>query len=110
MFKIVNDILVNYPDAMSEEEVRQYVEQEIEIWKNKNKKISHIEMILDDEEVIVLAGEKSPIKRVRRITGYLSEIGNFNSAKKAELAVREINVGSWQLKRAAIDELLDNRN
>jgi len=95
---------------MTDEEMKQYVEQEIEIWKNKKKYILRIDIYLDDEEIVIKAQEKSPIKRVRRITGYLSEITNFNSSKRAELAVREVHVGSWQLKRAAIDELLDNRN
>lgn len=47
-----------------------------------------MELGLDGEEIIVKATEKSPIRRVRRITGYLSSIDNFNDAKVAECRSR----------------------
>lgn len=47
---------------------------------------------IDGEEVTIKSFEKSPIKRIRRITGYLSEVSNFNDAKRAELADRSIHM------------------
>ena len=44
-----------------------------------------IELSIEQDEVVVKATEKSPIRRVRRITGYLSTIERFNDPKQAEL-------------------------
>ena len=38
----------------------------------------------DTQEYIVQAFKKSPITRIRRITGYLSDFNNFNEAKRQE--------------------------
>lgn len=39
-------------------------------------------------ELEIRAYEKSPIKRIRRITGYLAEVDCWNDAKQAELKDR----------------------
>jgi hypothetical protein len=46
--------------------------------------LSSIDMKVDDNEIVVTAVEMSPITRVRRLTGYLSVLTNFNDAKAAE--------------------------
>ena len=46
-----------------------------------------------DAETVEVSAELSPssIARTRRITGYLSDQGNWNGAKKAELKDRKIH-------------------
>lgn len=81
------------PDEMSDKEANIYVEDEVKRWKAKGKEISKIELAVDGNEVVITATKKSPIKRVRRITGYLSTVDSFNDAKKAELASRVKHIG-----------------
>ena len=89
MEKIVIDgVTVVYDERLSMEEAMQYLADEQEEWKVSGKELARIELILDGDMVIVKAVEKSPVKRVRRITGYLSNMENFNDGKKAELAER----------------------
>ena len=85
---IINGIPVTADPALSSEEITVYVEAEAEQWKRKNKEIARMELSLDGDEVIIKAVEKSPVRRVRRITGYLSSVDNFNDAKRAECADR----------------------
>ena len=89
---MMNNVLVEIPDSMKEEEAKYYVAEEIENWKAKGKEISKIILELAQDEVVVKAYEKSPIRRIRRITGYLSEQTNFNDAKRAELAERVVHI------------------
>lgn len=83
--ELINGISVRMPESMAKEEAAHYVVDEMVLWNAKGKEINHIELSLDGDEVVVKAYEKSPIKRVRRITGYLSTTDNFNDAKRAEL-------------------------
>lgn len=85
--KIIADPLL-HPD-----EVKYLVENEVKAWQSLNKEIAEISLTLDGSEVCVEVKEKSPIKRVRRITGYLSNLENFNEAKRAECADRMIHTG-----------------
>ncbi|MBP2639603.1 MAG: anaerobic ribonucleoside triphosphate reductase [Firmicutes bacterium] len=88
---MMNDVLVQMPEGMNEEEAKQYVLEEIQNWKTKGKKLGKVVLELDQDEVVIKAYEKSPIRRIRRITGYLSEQTNFNDAKQAELAERVVH-------------------
>lgn len=83
--ELINGISVEIPDGMVKEEAQHYVLDEVELWKEKGKIINHIALSLAGDEIVIKAYEKSPIKRVRRITGYLSTTDNFNDAKQAEL-------------------------
>lgn len=85
--KIIADPMLR-PD-----EVKQLVDNEKQAWKKMNKEIAEIQLILQGDEVCMEVKEKSPIKRVRRITGYLSNIENFNEAKRAECTDRRIHAG-----------------
>lgn len=84
----VDGIKVQADPLLTNAEVINLVSEEKRIWESKNKKIGLLELSLDGDEVIVKATEKSPIRRVRRITGYLSSIDNFNDAKIAECGDR----------------------
>lgn len=50
--------------------------------------IDHIKVWQDNDELVYQPFYTRKIKRIRRITGYFSEINNFNNAKKAELKDR----------------------
>lgn len=72
-------------------EVEKLVGDVVKEWEDLGKDIAEIRLSIDGSEVIVETYEKSPIKRVRRITGYLSNIENFNKAKQAECRDRVIH-------------------
>lgn len=85
---LINDVLVEYPPSITEAEAAQYVEDELAMWAGRGKQLASIAIELAGDEVVIRSLEKSPIRRVRRITGYLSEVSNFNDAKQAELKAR----------------------
>lgn len=85
---LVDGINVVHPLEMDAKEAAVYVKEEAELWLKKGKLLDKVELLVEDGYVVVKAVEKSPIKRIRRITGYLSEMANFNDAKQAELADR----------------------
>lgn len=80
----IRGITVIADPGLHKEEIELLVAQELEEWGAQSKEIATITLELDGDEVVIHAVEKSPIRRVRRITGYLSNIENFNPAKKAE--------------------------
>ena len=86
---VIDDVLVNTDGAVTEDEIRQIVAEEMDLWRVKGKELWKVEMVLDGDEIIVKAFEKSPIKRIRRITGYLSTEDRFNPSKQAELRDRK---------------------
>lgn len=88
---IVEGVRVEYPFEMAPEEAVRYAEEEIGLWREKGKTLDQVEIQADGGYVIVKGQEKSPIRRVRRITGYLSEVNNFNDAKQSELAERKVH-------------------
>ncbi len=85
---LVDGIKVIADPTLTNEEILLFVAEEKRLWESNNKKLGQLELGLDGEEVIVKGTEKSPIRRVRRITGYLSSIDNFNEAKVAECTER----------------------
>jgi len=86
---IINSVKVTADDGISREEAVHYVEEELSLWKERRKTLGRVEIkLLEDGEVEIKSFEKSSIKRVRRITGYLSTVDRFNDAKRAELADR----------------------
>lgn len=92
---IIDGIAVICPLGMSEEEVTHYVRDEMEYWRQHNpgKEIGSIAISIDGDEVVISAKERSPIRRIRRITGYLSTEDRFNPAKQAELGDRVKHIG-----------------
>lgn len=79
--------------ALSSQEIEQLAVTEIQEWTKMGKDLASIQMTLEGDEVVLQASEKSPIRRVRRITGYLSNIENFNDAKRAECHDRYVHAG-----------------
>jgi Oxygen-sensitive ribonucleoside-triphosphate reductase len=90
--EIIDDIKITYDDAISKDELLIYVDQEKDIYEKKGKILGGMEVMINGDEVEIKSNEKSPIQRVRRITGYLSNANNFNDAKRAELKARVAHV------------------
>ena len=88
MSYIVDNVHVTADPSLTISEIQQIIAEEMLDWQQKGKLISSVEMTVEGDQIIVRSVEKSPIKRVRRITGYLSNIENFNDAKRDELATR----------------------
>jgi anaerobic ribonucleoside-triphosphate reductase activating protein len=88
----IDDVEVIAGEGITEEEIQQTVSEERAVWLTKNKTLGRIEITIDGDELVVKAVERSPIKRLRRITGYLSTEDRFNPAKQAELADRRAQV------------------
>jgi anaerobic ribonucleoside-triphosphate reductase activating protein len=64
------------------------IAEEIHYWQSQDKEVGEIRISKDkdnDAKVVIASLPKQKIKRVRRITGYLSAVENFNDAKRAEL-------------------------
>ena len=85
---MINQVVVTYDPELSMDEITAIVKEEVKLWGDKSKELARVEVTLDGENIIVKSVEKSPVRRVRRITGYLSNIENFNDAKQDELGAR----------------------
>jgi hypothetical protein len=90
---LVNGVRVSADPALNNEEIAALVHDEIRLWQQRNKTLGAVDLSLDGESIIIRGHEKSPIRRVRRITGYLSTLEQFNDAKRAECTDREIHAG-----------------
>lgn len=78
-------------EKLSQEELQKIVDEEKAYWAEKGKELGEVHIRRDKEngDLVVTSYPTSPITRIRRITGYLSNQNNFNAAKRAELADRE---------------------
>ena len=86
MIKIIAD------PAISQEEVEAIIAEEKVLYSNIGKKLAEVNLTLENDEIIIKSYAASPIKRIRRIPGYLSEEHNFNDAKQDELRDRITHV------------------
>jgi hypothetical protein len=89
---VIDDVIIQADEAISESEIRQILAEERIAWLAKSKTLGRMELTLDGDEIVIKAFERSPIKRIRRITGYLSTEDRFNTAKQAELGDRRAQV------------------
>ncbi len=89
---IIEGVSVIASSELSDHEIEAVVSDELKLWASKNKTLAAVELSLEGDNILVTATEKSPISRVRRITGYLSNMENFNDAKQAELASRKTHI------------------
>jgi anaerobic ribonucleoside-triphosphate reductase activating protein len=88
MLKVIDGIKVDAQEGINDGEINAIVADELVIWRNKGKVLGEVSISVDGEELVIKSFERSPIKRVRRITGYLSTAERFNAAKQAELGDR----------------------
>lgn len=73
---------------IAEAQALEILEEEKVRFAARGKKLARVELTADGDEIIVRAMELSPIRRVRRITGYLAPTDSWNAAKQAELRDR----------------------
>jgi Oxygen-sensitive ribonucleoside-triphosphate reductase len=81
---IVDGIKITADEGITSDEIEDTVQHEKNLWRADGNQIATIELKLDGDKIVLAAIEKSPVKRVRSITGYLSNIESFNDAKQAE--------------------------
>lgn len=88
----LDNITIKYDEQLTAEEVSKCIDEEQAIWREKGKQLASIELTIDGEEIVVKTVEKSPIQRIRRITGYCANVNSFNDAKMAELKARQAHM------------------
>ena len=71
---------------ISEKEKEYYIEKAKEL--NPDINIENIVIQFVEDKVNIHEIRKAPFDRIRRITGYLSEVRQFNNGKKGELRDR----------------------
>ena len=81
----VNSVVVRFPNEMTESEAHEYYAQIVQGDKERGNKhaLLTLDIGLDGQEVTLLP-RYDTIVRYRRITGYISNVKNFNPAKAAE--------------------------
>ena len=80
---IVNNVKVNCNEEINEKEAAEYVN----MMKSPEKRLVELDIKIKDDDVL-LTPHYDTIIRVRRITGYLSNVKNFNAAKRHEQSDR----------------------
>lgn len=84
MMKVIVDGDVNITEKFKND----IIAEEVHCWQSQDKEVGEVRISKDkdnDAKVVIASLPKQKIKRVRRITGYLSAVENFNDAKRAEL-------------------------
>lgn len=82
---IIDNVQINCNYEISEAEARTYLNSEKQLKPNLTMLALDIEI---DGDEVTLTPHYDTVVRVRRITGYLSNVKNFNSAKQKEQSDR----------------------
>jgi len=85
---LIDGIKVVADNDISYAEIEQIVAEEKALWEMKSKTLSSVTISIEGDELVIKAVERSPIKRLRRISGYLADVDAFNDAKHHELLDR----------------------
>lgn len=80
---ILGNVKINCNIEISEQEARTY----FNLMKSPEKRLVELDIKIKDDDVL-LTPHYDTIVRVRRITGYLSNVKNFNAAKRHEQSDR----------------------
>ena len=80
---IIDGVKINCNYEISEQEARSYFSSV----KSPEKRLVELDIKIKDDDVL-LTPHYDTIVRVRRITGYLSNVNNFNAAKRHEQSDR----------------------
>ena len=89
---IILGIPVTVLGAVFLAEANVLVSKEVALNDPQERKITYIEITeVSSEEVDIKVTTEGAVKKLRRITGYLSDINNFNDPKRAELADRLVH-------------------
>lgn len=81
---------------ITQTEINMIIAEEKQFYKKHGEQLGRLELSLDSGEILIKSFKKAPIRRVRRITGYLSEERNFNHAKQEELHDRTHHQHTYQ--------------
>jgi|GEM_PF-1443639 len=87
----INGVNIIAPSDMHTEEVKYYIDYILDKHKKDSSTITDIEIKLtEDGKDVDLFYTVKPVKfdRIRRVTGYLGNIDNFNNAKQSEIKER----------------------
>lgn len=87
----IGGVRVVVHDDIDDFELQQIAAEEVTLWAATGKRLGQLDVRIDGDELVVAANEKSPITRIRRITGYLSKLDNFSSHKQVEAADRVVH-------------------
>lgn len=88
-----NDIEIFYSDELEENEVINYVKEELKL--HPQMRLQRVDVTIDkDGYSVFVKPYYNTVTRIRRITGYLSSLPNFNDAKRAEERDRVSHFGS----------------
>jgi len=87
---IISGVQVRADAGIGYEEALIHVDELVVEYAEQNKRLLSIDLRLEDDckTVNCICRELSKIIRLRRITGYLSNIDNFNDGKRGELRDR----------------------
>lgn len=86
-------IIVSYPCDMSEDEAKECVKDELR--KRVKYPLMSVDINYHIDGDLIIRPRYDTITRVRRITGYLSTLPNFNDAKRAEARDRVAHITAW---------------
>ena len=75
-------------EGVTKEELSAIKAAEEARYKAQDMELGRLCIDIEGDELVVYSSPKTNIKRVRRITGYLSDVDNFNDAKRTELKDR----------------------
>lgn len=82
---VVQGVRVKSPEGMGEDEARAYL---TDIAPELNgKRLLAVDIELEGSQVLI-SPHYDTVVRLRRITGYLSDLNKFNEAKRAEQEAR----------------------
>jgi anaerobic ribonucleoside-triphosphate reductase activating protein len=82
-------IQIHADEHISEAEIKAILTEEEASYAKRGEDLAELSLTLDkNNDIIVKSYKRVPIKRIRRVTGYLSEEHNFNNAKFQELSDR----------------------
>lgn len=83
-------VVVKYDDSISEEEARELTRNEKRDWWDNldHMALGYLTIKQIDGEIELHGKEAEKVERLRRISGYLSNIDKWNNAKKGELRDR----------------------
>lgn len=92
----VDGVRVVAASGVTEEEALALAREEKARWREAGKRLGEVRVEVDPadpDHLLVTALEWSPIKRLRRITGYIAPVDRWNPGKRAELADRGPHFG-----------------
>jgi anaerobic ribonucleoside-triphosphate reductase activating protein len=95
--KVIDKVIVHYPPEMDEREAAACLAEQKEIdasSQKKERRLVEMEISLAGDEEIIVRPHYDDVRRIRRITGYLSTMPRFNDAKLDEEAQRISHFGN----------------